>query len=222
MARDFNGTTQNAGITAVPSTPFTMACWALADAIAADMDMMTVCASGNNTHYHRMYVPSASSKVSAATKGGGTEAGALTSTTISTATWFHACAVFNSATDRRAFLNGGGKGTNVTSTTPTSPAKFSIGCFSGSSSIEFWDGAIAEAAVWTVALTDAEIAALATGINPCLVQPTSLWGYWPLWGSDSPEVDLSGNARNLTLTNTPTQRAVSAPVAPFSAIGQSG
>ena len=60
-----------------------------------------------------------------------------------------------------------------------------------------------EAAVWAAALTDEEIAALASGINLRLIRSASLWGYWPVLGLDSPEPDWSGNGRNMTLVGSP-------------------
>lgn len=64
---------------------------------------------------------------------------------------------------------------------------------------------IAEAAVWTVALTAAEALALAAGYAPYLIRPQSLYGYWPILGVQSPEPDLSMNSRSMTLNGTPAQ-----------------
>lgn len=77
----------------------------------------------------------------------------------------------------------------------------------------FWPGRIADAAIWNIALTQTEITALSHGTRPYLIRPTALKGWWPLDGLVSPEVDLSGNANNGTLTGT--SLAFGAPFLPF-------
>ena len=74
-------------------------------------------------------------------------------------------------------------------------------------------GRIAEAAIWNVALADAEIAALARGIKPNHIRPGNLVLYCPLWGTHGPEIDLSGNGNDLTLNGT--GRANHSPVTLF-------
>ena len=77
---------------------------------------------------------------------------------------------------------------------------------------DLFTGNLAEIAMWSVTLTDAEIAALATGVRPNRVRPAAVVGYWPLWGVSSPEPDVSGNGYTLTLVGSPPQ-ANHAPVA---------
>jgi hypothetical protein len=77
------------------------------------------------------------------------------------------------------------------------------------------NGRIAEAGIWNVALSDREVAALASGVHPARMRPDALVAYWPLWGDDSPELDWhpSGGTRYpMTLTGTPT-KANHAPIA---------
>jgi hypothetical protein len=76
------------------------------------------------------------------------------------------------------------------------------------------DGFIAEAAIWNASLILPELDALLAGVPPHCVRPQALVGYWPLWGLQSPEPDLSGNANNMTLTGSPPQ-ANHAPVTLF-------
>jgi hypothetical protein len=79
-------------------------------------------------------------------------------------------------------------------------ANFTIGTDNGQS---YFEGIIAEVAVWNVLLTPAEKMALQT-VCPASVRRTSLVGYFPLWGASgsSREPDLSGNQLNGTLTGT--------------------
>ena len=60
---------------------------------------------------------------------------------------------------------------------------------------------IALPAIWTAALSAGEIAALAAGLDPRLLQSrrASLADFWPLIGA-SPEPDWISASRNLTVT----------------------
>jgi|SRR5215831_10134457 len=65
-----------------------------------------------------------------------------------------------------------------------------------------FDGRIAEAAVWNVALSNAEIAALAAGVSPAYFRRSNLVFYVPIYGAGAPEADLSGNRNNGALTGS--------------------
>jgi Concanavalin A-like lectin/glucanases superfamily len=78
---------------------------------------------------------------------------------------------------------------------------FIIGNQSGGGS-PFFNGKLAEGALWNAVLSPNEIASLASGSLPYQIRPLSLAGYWPLYGVASPEPDLSGNGNNGTLTGT--------------------
>jgi hypothetical protein len=131
-------------------------------------------------------------------------ASAETSTSPTAGVWYHAAAVFASGTDRRAYLDAGGKVTNATSKTPSSaPDSVVVGAAAGSTVGNSFDttAEIAEAAIWNVALTDADIAALAAGAPPYTIRPDALQGYWPILGVNSPEQNYAG-AGQLPLTMT--------------------
>jgi hypothetical protein len=107
---------------------------------------------------------------------------AVTTTGYSINTWHHACGVWASSSDRRAFIDGGSKGTDSTdnpiSNTPTHTSVGRI--YRNTGDTESMDGSIAEAAIWNVALTDAEVGVLATGIKPTQVRPENIVLYVPL------------------------------------------
>lgn len=63
-----------------------------------------------------------------------------------------------------------------------------------SSTKGYFDGDIAEAAIWNVALSDAEIAMLAKGLSPLRVRPASLVSYVPMNGAASPVIDIVAGA----------------------------
>jgi len=63
-----------------------------------------------------------------------------------------------------------------------------------------FNGRLAEMAIYNMALSAAEVLALAHSINPLHIRRTNLKAYWPLPGNSSPEADLSGNGNNGTVT----------------------
>jgi hypothetical protein len=66
----------------------------------------------------------------------------------------------------------------------------------------FWAGGIAEAAIWSVALTADEVASLASGAAPFMIRPASLVLYAPLIGREAAtEWDYFGPS--ITLNNSP-------------------
>jgi hypothetical protein len=130
--------------------------------------------------------------------------------------WSHAAITSSSATSHAAYLNGGNKVTNSgTLSGATASTQTWLGSYktSGGAHGGFFAGTIADAAIWSVALSDAEIAALASGVRPKDIRPASLIAYWPLGGLQSPEPDISGGARNGTLTGT--SAAFGPPYVPF-------
>lgn len=156
-----------------------------------------------------------SAKIIARSTAAGTSVDAATSTSLSLNTWHHACARFTSATSRDAYLNGAGKGSNTTSNSPGAVDHTNIGLahiissFAGS-----YNGRIAEVTIWNVALTDGEIAALATGINSRRIQSSAISGYWPIWGISDPEPDESIWDQQMSVTGPPVY-ATHAPVRLF-------
>jgi hypothetical protein len=102
------------------------------------------------------------------------------STTYTPGTWQHACGVFTSATSRACFLNGGNKGTSATNVTQSALDRLCISGLKDASESDYFDGRIAEVAVWSAALTDTEVAALGAGASPLGIRPVSLEFYLPL------------------------------------------
>ncbi len=110
--------------------------------------------------------------------------------------WTHCAGVFSSIgiNGTTAYINGTGTtGPVSTSGTPSGVDQTSVGAYeAGGGVFGALNGLVAEAAVWNVALTAADVASLATGVSPMLVRPDALVAYWPLWGAHSPEADLKG------------------------------
>jgi hypothetical protein len=190
----------------VTAPPFTMACWFKQNTLAAEQGLVEVYNSGaNNQHRHILALDQAGSvahikALSFSTVG----ATASCAANVSTGTWYHAAGVWAATNSRSAYHNGGSKDTNGGNITPTGINAVAVGGFIDTAPDRYMDGLIADAAIWNVALTDAEVAVLASGVSPLAVRPAALVAYWPLWGVHSPEIDLKGGFA-LTLNNGPTK-----------------
>jgi hypothetical protein len=130
-------------------------------------------------------------------------------------TWHHACGVFAGQTSRSVYLDAAGKQTGTVDVPLSDYNVTNIGVL-GSGAIlgNYWDGDLAHAAIWNVALTDAEVASLAIGFSPLFVRPQNLLAYWPLLRSDN---DIVGGY-HMTAFNGPTwidQPPIIMPAAPF-------
>lgn len=191
MARLLDGIDDGLTVASAVATaaPMTMACWFIANNITAEHVLMDIDdGSDANKFQIRASGAVASDPIRALTVAASTSSIAVSSTGYSANVWQHACGVFASATDRRAFVNGGSKGTNATSRTPSGLTTLRI----GRELTAFAAGRIAEAAIWDIALTDAQVASLAKGASPLTIQPGNLVFYAPLLGNDSPEPDRVG------------------------------
>ena len=211
MARSNTGSTSNyfansaAPVTAVP---LTMVCWFNPANVTADMNLVSIIdTNGFNYFSLSAYGAATSDRIAADTGNGTTFPFAQSSAAYTANSWHHAAGVWTSATSRAAFLNGANKGTNSTSCTPGGLNHVNIAAYQGASSgvLGPLNGSVAEAAIWNVALSDAEIARLAEGVSPLEIRPESIVAYWSLDGLDSPEPDwkpVSGTRYPLTMTGT--------------------
>jgi hypothetical protein len=111
----------------------------------------------------------------------GDQAIANTSTGYSQNTWTSAGGVFPAGDNRSAFIGGTvGAANTVVDNGSVPSAVVIIGAVRISSISTYFDGRIAEAAIWNVALTDAEVASLSKGFKPTRIRPQALVFYAPL------------------------------------------
>lgn len=204
MARSFSGSAQYLEYATAPpitAAPLTFAAWFNKTGTGTSKYLGGIADKDTNNHHFNFNISTAN-KVQATCNDGSGAVSAVTSTTITAATWMHAAAVFTSSTSRTAYLNGGGSGSETTSRTPSAAAldNMCIGCVHlAAGYFGPFDGLIAEWGLWNVDLDAAEIAALAAGVCPLLVRPTSLVAYYPLIGNNSPETDVR-SAYAMTVT----------------------
>lgn len=187
----------------VTAVPLTMAAWFYTDVDSASQEIAYLADLSATDQAFRL------SLVSGARLRAAVYAGSLpyaeSTGTFSTNTWTHACGVFAAADDRAAFLNGGNKGTNSTSATPTGIDRLSVARAGDFTPGNYFSGAVAELAIWNAALSDAEVAILgADRYSPLLVRPQNLVVYLPLVRDN--DEDLIGGL-SLTAYNSPTVMA---------------
>lgn len=142
-------------------------------------------------------------------------------TGVAPGTWRHICGVKNGtgAGALKVYLSGvedGSQTSNQSIAATTGP--LTIGHYGDFSVVPYY-GSMAEACLWNIALTPGEIAALAAGFSPLLIQPANLKGYWPLWGEGSVDPDLSGGESHSTVQGSWAKSETHAPVpSPFAHI----
>jgi hypothetical protein len=166
----------------VTGPPFTMACWFKSDDAAAVQCLMFVGDKDAGNQYHNLIAHGGVSgdPIYVQSRDSSGTASAETTSGYSLDTWHHACAVFAAHNDRSAFIDGGSKGTDSNSKSPSGLDRIAIGALARDVTTFYTSGEIAEAAIWNVALTDAEVAILAKGFSPLLVRQHNLEAYWSL------------------------------------------
>ena len=107
-------------------------------------------------------------------------------------TWQLAVAIHESSTLRKLRF-GGAWFTNTTAVTLQGLDIVYVGTRKNTTLGNYWDGQLAEAAVWTVALTPDEVTSLESGAAPYLIRPQSLLFYAPMTGRETAtEINIVG------------------------------
>lgn len=112
----------------------------------------------------------------------------------------HVCGVFPASNSRSIYRDGANKVTDNTAAAVAGCDRQAIGVTADSTPSMYMSGAVAEAAIWDVALTDAEVAILAKGYSPLFVRPQNLVAYWSLI-RDEDQDRVGGH--DMTAYNTP-------------------
>ena len=180
MALSLNGTSSYIESTSTPVTtfPFTMACWFNPANVTAGGTLMSLGVANGVDRFQMVNRGDLAGDFIAISSLVGVVDGTATSTIGYTAnTWHHAAAVCTSITSRSIFLNGGGKATNTTSSNPAGINNIMLGSRWSTSRGFFFNGRIAEAAIWSGALTDDQVISLSKGFAPYLVSSNNLKFY---------------------------------------------
>lgn len=205
MSRDLSPSTDyyQADTAIVSGPPFTVCAWINVDSLAADGAVFWVGDKDATNDYFVLWVDTTGTVEWSARTGGPTRT-AGTSTSLSVNTWVHVAATAAAADDRAVFLDGGGKGTNTQSSTPSNLDRTAIGRYSDSSPSDYFDGEIAHVSVYDVVLADALILQLSKGFSPFKTQTQDLIAHWPMSKGATDLHDVVG-ALTLTSNGTPTQ-----------------
>ncbi len=165
----------------VTAVPFSFVAWFNSNDAAAYQSLVMVCDKSRTNHSHALELRGGDGgdPVRASSYDGGYDF-ADTSSGYSINTWHHAAGVWAATNDRAVYIDGGSKGTDSDNAAPSGIDRTSIGRFGDDSPGTYMSGRIAEAAIWNVALTDAEVLSLAKGFSPLFVHPQNLVAYWPL------------------------------------------
>lgn len=203
MARAFNGSNQYLarGSCPIPGEPFALAALVNSDGIDDDTPLAVAAAAGNNRHQ----IEIALGKRVMAYSNDGAERYAVSSAALTEGTWHSVVAMFVATNDRRAFLDGGNKGTNNTNTSVGAQTRMAVAS-DANASWHIWNGRIAEAAIWDLTDWDATafenvvVVGLAKKLSP-LFFSKGLVAYWPLI-RDEDQDRVGGH--DLTAYNSPT------------------
>ncbi len=168
----------------VTNEPFTFACWCLVS--ATNGLAQTLIYQGGSTVsgqgiWRTGILDTSVPFIQKQDNGGFTSQITNATTSVSTGVWNHICGVFSADNSRTIYLNGGNSATGTTNITtdPSTNPTTSIGRRANATP-RYWNGNIAEAGIWSVALTSDDVAQLAAGYAPTLVRPEALELYMPL------------------------------------------
>jgi hypothetical protein len=191
----------------VTSPPFTLACWARTDTDAVDQTLIWIgdkdTAGQSLGALELLAAEDGRRKVIARTVADNGEAGAAKAWDYSVNTWHHVCGVFAADDDRLVRLDYSSYGSDDTCLTASGVDSTSIGRLGHGTPAEYVSGALAELAVWSAALTDSDIKALAAGYAAPQIRPHQLVSYWPLGGFYGREDRDSLGRYDLTAHNAP-------------------
>ncbi len=208
-----DGSSQSLSVDATPITaaPLSISAWFKADVLQADDILVSIPDKDVADQFFALGIgwddfgAQGANSVLQAIVRNGSRVYAQTSTSYTALTWHHACAVFATTTDRRVFLDGGGKGTNTTGLTPANVDRIAIGVLGDSTPTDYMDGKIALVVLRNVALSDAEVAeeAAETTLAGILdIQTAAIVAYW-LNGTESDD-DHDTGTYDMTANNGPT------------------
>jgi len=199
-ALDFNGSTQriDAGNPSLGlGTTYTVSAWVRPDVVDSTRTF-TKWGSTTGSNQFLFLFGQVSADVRFFVRDDAAVGASATKTGVfSAGVWAH-CAGTRSGNNVQVYVDGvAGTGASASIGT-TSVNNLRIGAADdGTGSVfQYWDGRIAELAIWSVALTADEITSLARGMSPLLVRPSSLVLWTPLVR------DINELRSGVSLTNT--------------------
>ncbi len=175
----------------VTTYPFTVSCWFRSTSAATNQAVVCLSYTGDSRRFQ--IVVRDPITLAVVTNTGTVGVNVTSSVPFIVGEWTSAIAVCASSTSQIIYVNGSGAGTNTTSMPLSGLNRFQIGTRVAGTYGAYFDGDIADVAVFNVALTDEEIAMLSGGgvfakrIDPRKIRAgntNGLKSYIPLWGID--------------------------------------
>jgi hypothetical protein len=189
----------------VAAAPLTLACWYWANSTGTTQYVFGLFNSSSGDSRNQFAIlQNSGGTIQGKTSSSSSSAGASSSASVATSAWNHCCFVTAAADNRTIYLNGGNIGTNATSLTPSGLNRTSVGLQDNSAGSKLpVDSAarVAHAAMWNVALSATDTAALAAGVHPLVIRSDTLVGYWPITGQFNPEIGYVGG-QDLTINGS--------------------
>lgn len=196
------------------ASPQTIVAWAY-PTVTNGVGRSVVAVGGANQHYNILGLSTGLGRWYCASRAAGSENYVASLTPPALNQWTHLAATFASSTSRVIWINGAAEGTNTTSTVPTLTnigiGVRADGAFPNATAPSWFDGQLFWVAVYSAALTRAEIAQLSGGgdpraaVSPLRVRPDRLVLFFPATIPGIPALNLVGGATSkmVTLTNGP-------------------
>ncbi len=188
MARSFDDTYKHylgRLATVVSGPPFTMACWFYGDDASVWGNLMSVTSLvAKDAHALDLTSAADGQHLAASSQEDDAWHRAETTGTWTANVWSHACGVWATGSSRYTYLDGADQGTNTDACNPGQLGRMNVGgiIYGFGDPGQSFSGRIAEAAIWSAALSNTEVGALAAGYCPLMVRPGDLAAYWPLGG----------------------------------------
>jgi len=189
------------------AAPITYACWFYPDSDTGNgQTLMTEEDASATSHYYRLVWQDnvANNPLRFHSFSGGNTDILDLDSVISAGSWWHCCFTLGGGGASKIYAGGTANtntGTGHVAAVANVDSYFIGARYNAGTPIQFANGRIAEAAIWNVVLTDAEVDILAAGYSPAFVRPTELLSYRKLFGRQSPEPDHVGGFHG-TLTGT--------------------
>ena len=181
MARSFNGSGY-VTVASVPvsAKPVSMSCWHWRN--TGSPNPVIIClsrGSGGGARDHLYYNIGTSQPVELLQFVSGAFAVVTTSNTGTLDAWNHSGVMFASSGNSKAYLNGTETAGSISTGYPSGMTHTVLGAhiLNTGAYWQYTTGRLAEAGIWSVALTTEEFAALAKGMSPRKIRPQSLVYY---------------------------------------------
>ncbi len=185
MAWDFDGTNDYMEATSAVLTagPLTFAAWINVDTTGAAQRILSISSTTGNDRWSLLV--GATNVITMQVGGSGTFGTVSTTNTVTAGTWYHVAGSWNTTANQpqQVWIDGVKSGPTNSNRTPVAGNlnRTLLGStYITSALAQYLNGRIAEAAIWDVVLSDAEVSSLAKGFRSDLIRPASLKFYLPL------------------------------------------